>query len=213
MPDVNPIRFPSPYLLARDIFQLQSSARQVGIISAIVGHRTYTIHHINSSDWFTVERNGGGGISSLLRRGYSSRTQHLEWQMNHLRNHTTVNTSVPHNPPPSTGEDDLSRKQLNAAIENCSFSLSPGMFNCSESLLTCPITLCIPKSAVFMRNAAGSNVCSLYDTSALQRLINTQADHPLSREPITASMIIAIDKCCFDSTRNNFISIQSLTGT
>ncbi len=67
MPDVNPIRFPSPYLLARDIFQLQSAARQVGIISAIVGYRTYTIHHINSSDWFTVERNGGGGISSLLR--------------------------------------------------------------------------------------------------------------------------------------------------
>ena len=100
MPDVNPIRFPSPYLLARDIFQLQSAARQVGIIRAIVGHRTYTIHHINSSDWFTVERNGGGGMGSLLRRGYSSRTQHLEWQMNHLRNHTTVNTSVPHNPPP-----------------------------------------------------------------------------------------------------------------
>lgn len=73
MPDVNPIRFPSPYLLARDIFQLQSSARQVGIISAIVGHRTYTIHHINSSDWFTVERNGGGGnILSLKERIFIS---------------------------------------------------------------------------------------------------------------------------------------------
>ncbi|MDZ9057804.1 T3SS effector NleG family protein [Escherichia coli] len=28
--------------------------------------------------------------------------------------------------------------------------------------MTCPITLCIPESAVFMRNAADSNVCSIY---------------------------------------------------
>ncbi|WP_251005729.1 T3SS effector NleG family protein [Escherichia coli] len=56
-----------------------------------------------------------------------------------------------------------------------------------------------------MRNAADSNVCSIYDTRALQHLINIQADHPLSREPITTSMIISKDKCYFDTTKNNFI--------
>ncbi|WP_244583845.1 T3SS effector NleG family protein [Escherichia coli] len=81
--------------------------------------------------------------------------------MNNL-NSATENTPVPYNTPSCTGEENLSRKQLNAAIKTCSFSLSPNMFNCLESLLTCPITLCIPESAVFMRNAADSNVCSIY---------------------------------------------------
>ena len=152
MPDVNRIRLPSNPLV-RDISQLQSAARQAGTIMTTVGHRTYNIHHINSSDWFTVERIRGG-IGSLLRRGDSARAQHLEWQLNHLRNHATVNTPVPHNPPSSTGEDNLSHKQLNAAINNCSFTLSPNMFNCPENLLTCPITLSTPTLEVFMRNAA-----------------------------------------------------------
>ncbi|EEY7046533.1 T3SS effector NleG family protein [Escherichia coli] len=211
MPDVNRIRLPSNPLV-RDISQLQSAARQAGTILTTVGRRTYNIHHIHSSDWFTVEHIRGG-IGSLLRRGDSARAQHLEWQLNHLRNHATVNTPVPHNPPSSTGEDNLSHKQLNAAINNCSFTLSPNMFNCPENLLTCPITLSTPTLAVFMRNSANSSVCTIYDTSALQHLINFQADHPLSREPITASMIISKDKCCFDTTKNNFISIQPQTGT
>lgn len=212
MPDVNLIRLSSSYPLVRDISQLQSAARQAGIINVSVGHRTYTIHHIHSPDGFTVEPNRGGGIGSLLRRGNLVGARHLEWQMNNLRNHATVNTPVPHNPPSSTGEDNLSLKQLKAAIKNCLFTLSPNMFNCPESLLTCPITLCIPELAVFMRNAANSNICAIYDTSALQHLINTQPP-PLSREPITASMIISKDKCCFDTTKNNFIFIQSQTGT
>ncbi|HBD1552566.1 TPA: T3SS effector NleG family protein, partial [Escherichia coli] len=160
MPDVNLIRLSSSYPLVRDISQLQSAARQAGTVTATVGHRTYNIHHIHSSDWFTVEPIRGG-IGSLLRRGYSVRAQHLEWQMNNLRNNAIVNTPVPHNPPSSTGEGNLSHKQLNEAIKRCSFPLSPNMFNCPENLLTCPITLCIPESAVFMRNAANSNVCSI----------------------------------------------------
>ena len=204
MPDINPIRLPSSHLLVRDISQLQSAARQAGTVNATIGRREYTIHYIHSADWFTVERNSGGGIVSLLRRGDSVRAQHLEWQMNNL-NSATENTPVLYNTPSYTGEDNLSRKQLNAAIKTCSFSLSSNMFNCPEYLLTCPITLCIPESAVFMRNAADSNVCSIYDTSALQHLINIQADHPLSREPITTSMIISKDKCYLDPTKNNFI--------
>lgn len=200
MPDINSIRLSSSYLLVRDIPQLQSAARQAGTVNATIGHRAYTIHYIHSADWFTVERNRGGGIGSLLRRGDSVRAQHLEWQMNNL-NSATENTPVPYNPPSYTGEENLNRKQLNAAIKTCSFSLSSNMFNCPEYLLTCPITLCIPESAVFMRNAADSNVCSIYDTSALQHLINIQADHPLSREPITTSMIISKDKCYLDPTK------------
>lgn len=204
MPDINPIRLPSSNLLVRDISRLQSAARQAGTVNAVLGRRAYTIHYIHSAAWFTVERNSSGGIGSLLRRGDSVRAQHLEWQMNNL-NSATENTPVPYNPPSYTGEENLNRKQLNAAIKTCSFSLSSNMFNCPEYLLTCPITLCIPESAVFMRNAADSNVCSIYDTSALQHLINIQADHPLSREPITTSMIISKDKCYLDPTKNNFI--------
>ncbi|WP_373869076.1 T3SS effector NleG family protein [Escherichia albertii] len=47
-------------------------------------------------------------------------------------------------------------------------------------------------------------LCALYDKSALMHLVNTGASHPMSRESITASMIVRRDECYFDSERDNF---------
>lgn len=48
-------------------------------------------------------------------------------------------------------------------------------------------------------------MCSLYDENALSRIINDGGHHPLSRVPITASMIVKSEDCIFDASRGNFI--------
>ncbi|MCZ8552358.1 T3SS effector NleG family protein [Escherichia albertii] len=89
-------------------------------------------------------------------------------------------------------------------IELCAFNVKDAELKGTESSLTCPITLCEPEDGVFMKNSLHSNVCALYDKSALMHLVNTGASHPMSRESITASMIVRRDECYFDSERDNF---------
>ncbi|EIA4083606.1 T3SS effector NleG family protein [Escherichia coli] len=62
----------------------------------------------------------------------------------------------------------------------------------------------IPQRGVFLRNAEGSRVCSLYDEMALSRIINDGMHHPLSREPITLSMLVAREQCEFDCSIGHF---------
>lgn len=54
-----------------------------------------------------------------------------------------------------------------------------------------------------------SDVCTLYDKTALINLIDMKAPHPLSRETITASMIIGKDECYFVPDRESFILKES----
>ncbi|ENA5971117.1 T3SS effector NleG family protein [Escherichia albertii] len=89
-------------------------------------------------------------------------------------------------------------------IELCAFNVKDAELKGTESSLTCPITLCEPEDGVFMKNSLHSDICTLYDKSALMHLVNTGASHPISRESITASMIVKRDECYFDSERENF---------
>lgn len=89
-------------------------------------------------------------------------------------------------------------------IELCAFNVKDAELKGTESSLTCPITLCEPEDGVFMKNSLHSDICTLYDKSALMHLVNTGASHPISRESITASMIVKRDECYFDSEKENF---------
>ncbi|WP_001121081.1 T3SS effector NleG family protein [Escherichia albertii] len=89
-------------------------------------------------------------------------------------------------------------------IELCAFNVKDAELKGTESSLTCPITLCEPDDGVFMKNSLHSDICTLYDKSALMHLVNTGASHPISRESITASMIVKRDECYFDSEKENF---------
>ncbi|MCQ8907927.1 T3SS effector NleG family protein [Escherichia albertii] len=89
-------------------------------------------------------------------------------------------------------------------IELCAFNVKDAELKGTESSLTCPITLCEPEDGVFMKNSLHSDICTLYDKSTLMHLVNTGASHPISRESITASMIVRRDECYFDSERENF---------
>ncbi|EGE0303287.1 T3SS effector NleG, partial [Escherichia albertii] len=89
-------------------------------------------------------------------------------------------------------------------IELCTFNVKNAELKGTENSMTCPITLCEPENGVFMKNSLHSDICTLYDKSALMHLVNTGASHPISRESITASMIVRRDECYFDSERENF---------
>ncbi|EHQ8142873.1 T3SS effector NleG family protein [Escherichia albertii] len=94
-------------------------------------------------------------------------------------------------------------------IELCSFNVENEKLEGSVISRTCPITLCEPEKGVFMRNSMSSDVCTLYDKTALINLIDMKAPHPLSRETITASMIIGKDECYFVPDRESFILKES----
>nr|WP_249537669.1 T3SS effector NleG family protein [Escherichia coli] len=62
-----------------------------------------------------------------------------------------------------------------------------------------------PEEGVFVKNSDSSEVCCLFDFDAFSRLASEGSYHPLTREPITASMIIKHEECIYDDTRGNFI--------
>ena len=72
--------------------------------------------------------------------------------------------------------------------------------------MTYPLTLDTPANGVFMRNSQGAEICSLYDKDTLVQLVETGGAHPLSREPITESMIMRKDECHFDSKKESFVA-------
>ncbi|HFP0078704.1 TPA: T3SS effector NleG family protein, partial [Escherichia coli] len=89
-------------------------------------------------------------------------------------------------------------------LHSCSFLVNIEEMSYIDEALQCPITLAIPQRGVFLRNAEGSRVCSLYDEMALSRIINDGMHHPLSREPITLSMLVAREQCEFDCSIGHF---------
>ena len=94
-------------------------------------------------------------------------------------------------------------------VELCAFYVENAELSAPESSRTCPVTLCEPEIGVFMKNSLSSDVCTLYDKTALIHLIDMDAPHPLSRESITASMIIEKDECYYSPGRESFILKES----
>ncbi|EJG4002970.1 T3SS effector NleG family protein [Escherichia coli] len=66
-------------------------------------------------------------------------------------------------------------------------------------------TLEQPEKGIFVKNSDGSDVCTLFDAAAFSRLVGEGLPHPLTREPITASIIVKHEECIYDDTRGNFV--------
>ncbi|EEJ2564189.1 DUF1076 domain-containing protein, partial [Salmonella enterica subsp. enterica] len=75
--------------------------------------------------------------------------------------------------------------------------------------LTCPITLSIPERGVFARTSLQSDVCCLYDSTALKELVSRRLPHPMSREAITGAHIVPQEQCHFDLEKGAFIHSAS----
>lgn len=94
-------------------------------------------------------------------------------------------------------------------IDACLFATEPTGFQIPGVHLTCPITLNIPERDVFARTSLQSDVCCLYDSTALKELVSRRLPHPISREAITEAHIVPKEQCHFDPEKGAFIHSAS----
>ncbi|STE10041.1 non-LEE-encoded effector NleG [Escherichia coli] len=90
------------------------------------------------------------------------------------------------------------RNSLQEKISECAFTVD-------IEKLQCPITLEQPEKGIFVKNSDGSDVCTLFDAAAFSRLTGEDLPHPLTREPITSSMIVSQEQCIYDQAKGNFV--------
>lgn len=185
---------------------LQDAARLESGIRISIGSGQYSVHYVQLLDGFSVEPVRGGLLDRLLGREHrmERRAVALERQLNGGVDFLSSVNSYFQSVMAEHRENKTSNKILMEKINSCLFRPDSNHFSCPESFLTCPITLDTPETGVFMRNSRGAEICSLYDKDALVQLVETAGAHPLSREPITESMIMRKDECHFDAKREAF---------
>ncbi|AEZ40306.1 DUF1076 domain-containing protein [Escherichia coli] len=185
---------------------LQDAARLESGIRISIGSGQYSVHYVQLLDGFSVEPVRGGLLDRLLGREHrmERRAVALERQLNGGVDFLSSVNSYFQSVMAEHRENKTSNKILMEKINSCLFRPDSNHFSCPESFLTCPITLDTPETGVFMRNSRGAEICSLYDKDALVQLVETGGAHPLSREPITESMIMRKDECHFDTKREAF---------
>lgn len=185
---------------------LQDAARLESGIRISIGSGQYSVHYVQLLDGFSVEPVRGGLLDRLLGREHrmERRAVALERQLNGGVDFLSSVNNYFQSVMAEHRENKTSNKILMEKINSCVFRPDSNHFSCPESFLTCPITLDTPETGVFMRNSRGAEICSLYDKDALVQLVETGGAHPLSREPITESMIMRKGECHFDAKREAF---------
>ncbi|EFY7257406.1 DUF1076 domain-containing protein [Escherichia coli] len=185
---------------------LQDAARLESGIRISIGSGQYSVHYVQLLDGFSVEPVRGGLLDRLLgcEHRMERRAVALERQLNGGVDFLSSVNNYFQSVMAEHRENKTSNKILMEKINSCLFRPDSNHFSCPESFLTCPITLDTPETGVFMRNSRGAEICSLYDKDALVQLVETGGAHPLSREPITESMIMRKDECHFDTKREAF---------
>ncbi|WP_077699101.1 T3SS effector NleG family protein [Escherichia coli] len=185
---------------------LQDAARLESGIRISIGSGQYSVHYVQLLDGFSVEPVRGGLLDRLLGREHrmERRAVALERQLNGGVDFLSSVNNYFQSVMAEHRENKTSNKILMEKINSCLFGPDSNHFSCPESFLTCPITLDTPETGVFMRNSQGAEICSLYDKDTLVQLVETGGAHPLSREPITESMIMRKDECHFDTKREAF---------
>ncbi|EFJ9273332.1 DUF1076 domain-containing protein, partial [Escherichia coli] len=171
---------------------LQDAARLESGIRISIGSGQYSVHYVQLLDGFSVEPVRGGLLDRLLGREHrmERRAVALERQLNGGVDFLSSVNNYFQSVMAEHRENKTSNKILMEKINSCLFRPDSNHFSCPESFLTCPITLDTPETGVFMRNSRSAEICSLYDKDALVQLVETGGAHPLSREPITESMIM-----------------------
>ncbi|EII8791405.1 DUF1076 domain-containing protein [Escherichia coli] len=98
-----------------------------------------------------------------------------------------------------------SHGDIEGKISQCKFSVNTESLQCPSEAVRCPIILETPEEGVFVKNSDSSAVCTLFDVDALSRVVNDGSVHPLTRAPITPSMIVKPEECKYDPARGSFI--------
>lgn len=174
---------------------LQDAARLESGIRISIGSGQYSVHYVQLLDRLLGREHRMERRAVALERQLNGGVDFLSSVNNYFQS-----VMAEHR------ENKTSNKILMEKINSCLFRPDSNHFSCPESFLTCPITLDTPETGVFMRNSRGAEICSLYDKDALVQLVETGGAHPLSREPITESMIMRKDECHFDSKKEAFVA-------
>ncbi len=170
----------------------------------LVGRRSLRLHYISFMDGFSVDLIPNRFRDRIGEMRHRQLAESLERQLNRGNSflqafnlYTEQNRLAP-------SLQESVRNAVQSRVNSYAFSVNPGDFPCSELHLSCPITLNVPEIGVFVKNARCSNVCSLYDISALTEILRLDALHPLSREAFIPEMIVLKEECNFNTIEQHF---------
>ncbi|EAA7242706.1 DUF1076 domain-containing protein [Salmonella enterica] len=184
-----------------------------GSVQVQLGGSVVTIRFVFLGHFLGSISSGGlseEGLQSALRN-----VSALERQLNSSgRSHRELLDSMPSTVPPRppgavSRHPDAHTQSLLNRIDVCSFSVVSANLTPSEEHLTCPITLSIPERGVFARTSLQSDVCCLYDSTALKELVARRLPHPASREEIIAAHIVPKEQCHFAQEKWIFVHTTS----
>ncbi|BDW05514.1 T3SS secreted effector NleG [Escherichia coli] len=155
-----------------------------------VGGETVSIVYDSTNGRFSSSGGNGGLLSELLLLGFNSGPRALGERMLSML---------------SDSGEAQSQESIQNKISQCKFSVCPERLQCPSEAVRCPIILDKPEEGVFVKNSEGSLVCTLFDSVSFSHLVRDGGKHPLTREPITSSMIVSQEQCIYDQTKGNFV--------
>ncbi|QXX22118.1 T3SS effector NleG family protein [Salmonella enterica] len=187
---------------SHDLGSIRGAAQNADdAVDVQMGNGLYRVRYLPRLDSFSVNPNTGFNPlhSAMEFITTVNNSTHLEEHLNQGRTFL------------SALEAALLRCQsrISTKIDSCSFSIEQATLSLSAGHLTCPITLCVPERGVFARTSLQSDVCCLYDSTALKELVSRRLPHPISREAITGGHIIPKEQCHFDQEKGSFIHSAS----
>ncbi|AUK22871.1 DUF1076 domain-containing protein [Escherichia coli] len=174
--------------LGLEVFRARIAANGRGDIT--VGGETVSIVYDATNGRFSSSGGNDGLLSELLILGFNNGPRALSERMLSML---------------SDSGEAQSQESIQDKISQCKFPVSSGNFQCPPESIQCPITLERPEEGVFVKNSDSSAVCTLFDVDALSRVVNDGSVHPLTRAPITPSMIVKPEECKYDLARGSFI--------
>ncbi|EET0405787.1 DUF1076 domain-containing protein [Escherichia coli] len=174
--------------LGLEVFRARIAANGRGDIT--VGGETVSIVYDATDGSFSSSGGNGGLLSELLILGFNNGPRALSERMLSML---------------SDSGEAQSQESIQNKISQCKFSVCPERLQCPPESAQCPITLEIPEEGVFIKNSGDSVVCSLFDVTAFSRLVSEKSPHPLTREKLTASMVVSADKCFYDHGKGSFV--------
>ena len=191
-------------LPASELEALRNVARSNQSDVLLVGGRSFQLHHVSFMDGLSVDPIPGSFLERIGERRHRQLADSLERQLNGGSSFLQAFSLYMEQTRSASSLQESVRNEVQNRVNSFAFSVNPGEFSCSEQHLRCPITLCIPETGVFVKNAQCSNVSSLYDKNALTEILRRNATHPLSREPFTPGMIVLKEECHFSSAEQHF---------
>lgn len=177
--------------LGLEVFRARIAANGRGDIT--VGGETVSIVYDATDGRFSSSGGSGGSgglLSELFILGFNSGPRALSERMLSML---------------SDSGEAQSQESIQDKISQCKFSVCPERLQCPPESAQCPITLEIPEEGVFIKNSGGAVVCSLFDVTAFSRLVSEGLSHPMTREKLTASMVVSADKCFYDHGKGSFV--------